>query len=192
MTRCVVVEDDVLLVQRCRTGDQDAMVEFVARFQGAVFSVCYRMLCHRHDAEDVTQDVFLRAFRSLYRWDSIRPLRPWLLAIAVNRCRTFLEKRSKQAIAANGLVQAAAEARPNGSRDLGEELQQGIEKLRDTYRTCFILFYQDQLSCSEIGQAMNVPAGTVKTWLHRARRELAEHLARRGIVPDGQYELHRV
>ncbi len=168
------------------------MVEFVGRFQGAVYSVCLRMLCHRHDAEDVAQDVFLRAFRSLGRWDANRPLRPWLLAIAVNRCRTFLEKRARQAIAATGVVQSAAEARPTGARDLGEELQQGIDKLRDSYRTCFILFYQDQLSCAEIGQVMDVPSGTVKTWLHRARRELAEHLARRGIIPDGQYELHRV
>ena len=66
------------------------------RFQAEVFGLCVRLLHHRHDAEDVTQEVFLRVFRSLHRWDSARPLKTWVMGIAVNRCRTWLSQRSRR------------------------------------------------------------------------------------------------
>jgi RNA polymerase sigma-70 factor, ECF subfamily len=76
--------------------------------------------------------------------------------------------------------------------DLGEELQLALGRLRDEYRTCFVLFHQQELSCAEIGEIMGCPTGTVKTWLHRARGELAEHLQRRGVAPYASCELQRV
>ena len=66
------------------------MAALVDRFQGQVFGLCYRMLGHRQDAEDVTQESFSRALRSLKSWDNQRAFRPWLMAIAGNRCRTWL------------------------------------------------------------------------------------------------------
>src|SRR3712207_226810 len=86
--------DDATLVRRCLRNDTHAVRALVERFQGAVFGLCVRLLRHRHDAEDVTQEVFLRVFRSLRRWDAGRPLRPWVLGIAVNRCRTWLARRT--------------------------------------------------------------------------------------------------
>ena len=155
-----------------------------------VFGVCFRMLYQREDAEDMAQEVLLRVLKSLHRWDPSRPLKPWLLTITANRCRTFLEKRSRQPICGDFAAQAAAEEEhPNASQDLAAELQLALGKLRDEYRMCFILFYQEQKSCAEIGEIVQCPQGTVKTWLHRARRELAEHLQRRGILPDVHYEL---
>jgi RNA polymerase sigma-70 factor (ECF subfamily) len=74
--------------------------------------------------------------------------------------------------------------------DLGEELQIALSELRDEYRTCFVLFYQQNQSCQEIAEIMNCPEGTIKTWLHRARKELAESLKRRGVVTEDGYELH--
>jgi RNA polymerase sigma-70 factor (ECF subfamily) len=76
------------------------MWELVERFRGQVFGLCLRMLGSRHDAEDVTQEVFLRAFRHLRRWDGSREFRPWLLAIAGNRCRTMLANRVRRPAAA--------------------------------------------------------------------------------------------
>ena len=71
------------------------MRELIERFQAEVFGLSVRMLNHRHDAEDVSQEVFLRVFRSLRRWDPARPLRPWITGITVNRCRTWLSQRSR-------------------------------------------------------------------------------------------------
>src|SRR5947209_2426707 len=83
---------DVLLLSRCLRGDTRAIQDLIDRFQADVFGLCFRLLHHRHDAEDVTQEVFLRIFRSLNRWDKKRPLRPWIMGITVNRCRTWLGK----------------------------------------------------------------------------------------------------
>ena len=182
--------DDAALVRRCLAGEDDGLRAFVERYQGLVFGVCYRMLNHREDAEDVSQEVFLRVFRNLDRWDSARPLKPWLLTITTNRCRTFLEKRSRQTPAIDSVAHLAVESSDNDVRDLADELQLALGRLREEYRTCFVLFYQGQASCAEISEVMDCPKGTVKTWLHRARQELAEHLQRRGVVPDVHYQLH--
>jgi RNA polymerase sigma-70 factor (ECF subfamily) len=74
--------------------------------------------------------------------------------------------------------------------DLGEELQIALNGLREEYRTCFVLFHQEEQSCQQIAELLDCPEGTVKTWLHRARKELAETLRRRGVVTERGYELH--
>ena len=77
--------EEAALVRRCLRGEPEAIRSLVDRFQTEVFSLCVRLLSHRQDAEDVTQEVFLRIFRSLKRWDSARPLKPWIIGITVNR-----------------------------------------------------------------------------------------------------------
>lgn len=177
---CEVAE----LVRQCLAGDETAVRRFVEQYQQAVFGVCLRMLQHRHDAEDAAQESLLRAVRNLHRWDPERPILPWLLAIATNRCRTAMEQRHRRP-KTPGLLPEPVAATDGVDRELGEELDRAIRTMRDEYQTTFILFYQQHWSCTQIGESMGVPEGTVKTWLHRARRELAETLQRRGIVPEG-------
>lgn len=177
---CEVAE----LVRQCLAGDELAVRRFVERYQQAVFGVCLRMLHHRHDAEDAAQESLLRAVRNLHRWDPERPILPWLMAIAANRCRTAMEQRSRRP-RTPGLLPEAVAGADGVDRDLAEELERAIRTLRDEYQTTFVLFYQQHWNCAQISESMGVPEGTVKTWLHRARRELAEALQRRGIVPEG-------
>lgn len=184
--------DDAALVQRCLNGEEHAARELVERFQAMVFAVCYRMLGQREDAEDVAQDVFLRAFRSLKGWDPERPLKPWILTIAANRCRTALQQRPRNSLRNPQHLNQIVVENSGESPDLAEELEAVIGELRDDYRLCFVLFYQEDLSCAEIASVMKCPEGTVKTWLHRARRELADRLRRRGVVPHVEYQLHGV
>ncbi|MBX3444619.1 MAG: sigma-70 family RNA polymerase sigma factor [Planctomyces sp.] len=179
------------LVQRCLAGEPDAQRNFVDQFQQRVFALCYRMLGHRQDAEDAAQESLARAVRHLGRWQSDRPLDPWVLAIAANRCRTALEKRSRRPVTAESLPEPACLDSRTGS-ELAEELQRAVDQLRPNYRETFILFYQQELSCEEIGQMLGAPDGTIKTWLHRARKELAELLRQRGITPEQNDELHTV
>lgn len=188
-----MVEDEGELVRRCLSGDGQGLRAFVERFQGAIFGLCYRMLRHRQDAEDVTQDVFVRAFRNLESWDRSRPLKPWLFAIAANRCRTALGNRSRRPVPGEFKGEAEASATDQRSAaELSEELQIALDTLREEYRLCFVLFYEQELSCAEIGQVVGSPQGTVKTWLRRARKELAEYLRRRGIGIEDNHELHRI
>ena len=183
--------DDAVLVRRCLSGDESGRRDLVERFQQTVFGLCFRMLGHRHDAEDASQETFLRAFRSLRGWDAERPLQPWLLTIAANRCRTFIERRTRTPAATEFATSAPVPCEDGSAgRELGEELQQALGRLRDEYRLCFELFYLQEMSCAEIADSMGCPLGTVKTWLHRARRELAEHLQRRGVVPDVHAPMH--
>ncbi len=88
--------DDPALVEALRSGDPQAPRLLVERFQGVVFGLCYRMMNHQQDAEDVAQETFVRALRSMARFDARRPIRPWLLGIAANRCRTALARRSRR------------------------------------------------------------------------------------------------
>ncbi len=168
------------------------MRALVERYQHQVFGLCLRMLTHREDAEDITQEVFVRVFRSLRKWDSTRPFRPWLMAIAANRCRTALTSRSKRPTPSEVAPELAVETRRTTDSEVAEEVQQALEKLREDYRTCFILFYQQEQSIAEIGETMGCPEGTVKTWLHRARAQLAQHLTRRGLGPEVIHELQRI
>jgi RNA polymerase sigma-70 factor, ECF subfamily len=186
------VTDDAALVRLCLEGSQQGARELVERFQPMVFAVCVRMLAQREDAEDVAQDVFLRVFRALRTWDPARPLQPWILAIAANRCRTALRQRPRDASRSSVEIGQIAADGSNDSRELSDELDLAVAALREEYRLCFVLFYQQELSCAEIASVLNRPEGTVKTWLHRARRELAERLRRRGVVNHADYQLHRV
>lgn len=181
------MDDDGALVQRCLAGDASAAQALTERHHALVFGVCWRMLGQREDAEDVAQETFVRVFRHLHQWEQSRPFRPWLLAIAANRCRTRLARRQNQAQLTGDWQEYAVEA--PGRPDLAEELQRGIQQLREDYRLCFVMFYQQQLSIQEITQVLEVPEGTIKTWLYRARKQLAEALLERGVVNSDGYEL---
>lgn len=177
-------DDDGELVRRSLSGEEPAMAELVDRFRGQVFGLCYRMLGHRQDAEDATQESFVRALRSLANWDSRKDLRPWLLGIAGNRCRTLLAARQRVPKPSSE-VEDLPDARSfRIERHLGEELELALARLRDEYRQAFILFHEQELTYAEIAEVLDCPLGTVKTWVHRARGELAEHLRRRGVVEE--------
>lgn len=155
------------------------MLELVDRFRGQVFGLCYRMLGHRQDAEDVAQETFVRVLRSLHRWDSQRDFEPWLLAIAGNRCRTALAARVRRP-AAQPLNEHLSDdsEQVQAARNLAEEVQLLLEGLRSEYRQAFVLFHEHQLSYAEIAEALGCPLGTVKTWVHRARQELIQAIKR--------------
>lgn len=160
------------------------MTELVERFRGQVFGLCYRMLGHRQDAEDVAQESFVRALRSLETWDSRRDFSPWLLAIAGNRCRSMLATRRrlpKPSCEVEDLPDARS-FRTEGH--LAEEVALALGRLRDEYRQAFVLFHEQELTYAEIAEMLDCPIGTVKTWVHRARRELSSHLRRRGVVEE--------
>jgi RNA polymerase sigma-70 factor (ECF subfamily) len=78
------------------------------------------------------------------------------------------------------------------AQHLGEEVQLALATVRHEYRQAFVLFHEHELSYAEIAESMEVPLGTVKTWVHRARKELIEELRRRGVLPESRHELPRV
>lgn len=179
----MVPDTDIELVRRCLSDDPAAMRLLVERFQSDVFGLCVRILRHAQDAEDVVQDVFVRVFRSLRRWDSSRHLKPWILGIAVNRCRTAMAKRAKRPVSVDYLHETAGTEPLDDGRELAGEIRTAVDELRTDYREVFVMFHEAGQSYEEISAAIDRPVGTIKTWLHRARSEVLARLKRRGLIP---------
>jgi RNA polymerase sigma factor (sigma-70 family) len=171
-------------VRRCLQGDSIAPRELVMRFESEVFGLCVRLLRNRHDAEDIAQDVFLRVFRSLGKWDQTRALRPWILTITVNRCRTALTKRTRRHELTEFIGEIPDSAPPPADRELTEAIAACVAELRDEYREVFILFHETGRNYEEIAEIIGRPVGTIKTWLHRARKMVLEGLRERNLMLD--------
>jgi RNA polymerase sigma-70 factor, ECF subfamily len=180
-----MIEDLPVVVGRCLAGHQPSFMQLIDRFRGQVYGLCYRMLGQREDAEDATQETFLRVARNLHRWDSGRAFEPWLLTIAGNRCRTKLAKRMRQPTPL--VLDYPVEDRRNGHAKpslLAEELEVVLTGIRPEYRIAFQLFHSHELGYAEIAERLNVPLGTVKTWVHRARRDIISRLRTRGALGE--------
>jgi RNA polymerase sigma factor (sigma-70 family) len=176
-------QDDAELVRRCLVGNHQAMRQLIERFEGDCFGLCYRILNHRQDAEDVVQETFIRAFRSLKSWDSTRPLKPWILSIAFNRCRTWIVKRGKRPELVDYLHETASKEPQDDAKELISEIRLALRDMRPEFCSVFTMFHEQGIAYEEIAEAMGRPVGTIKTWLHRARTEVLTALKARGMVP---------
>lgn len=184
------MNDEAALVSRCLRHEPDAMRELVQRFQNDVFAVAFRTLGHRQDAEDVCQEVFLRVFRSLRRWDPTRPLKPWILRIAVNCCRSNFRKRSRRPASHESLDNIAVTPPRDDSAELAMEISRAVDLLRFDHRLVFNLYHAEGMPYDQIAAIVGRPIGTVKTWLHRARLEVFRRLIERGMLGDGTLPSH--
>ncbi len=171
--------------------DTTAIAQLLARHYSLIFNRCLRVLGHREDAEDVTQDTFSRAFKYIHRWDPRRPLEPWLMTIAGNRCRTHLSKRRDLVSLSDSknldeAECASTQAEFEGAHSLREEVQLAITHLPTNHRRAFELFHSEGLDYSQIARQLDCPMGTVKTWVHRARLSLMAELRQRDVVGSQQ------
>jgi RNA polymerase sigma-70 factor (ECF subfamily) len=172
------------LVDECLAGDQLALQKLVDRFRSQVFGLCFRMLGQKEDAEDATQETMLRVVRNLHRWDNQRAFEPWLLTIAGNRCRTRLARRSSRPphFSLEHPVAEESDSRNAEMSWLKEEIRLAVAQLRPVYQQAFNLFHEQGMGYVKIAETMSIPLGTVKTWVHRARREVVEKLRKREIL----------
>ena len=178
-----MVEELPVLVTRCLAGDQFSFSRLIERFRGQVYGLCYRMLGQREDAEDATQETFVRVAKNLHRWDPTRSFEPWLLTIAGNRCRTKLSKRKRRPLHFSLEAPVADDSHlVRQGQQLAEEIHLALAGIRKEYREAFQLFHFSELGYNEIAQRLDVPLGTVKTWVHRARKDVVSKLQQRGVV----------
>lgn len=174
--------EEAVLIEAAKSGDQEAFRHIVERYQGAVYNLAYRMLGNPDDAEDAAQEIFVRVYRQLARYDSSRKFSTWVLAIATNYCIDQLRRRRVQFVPLEQIVPWARtrEAGPERlalDREVTDELQDLLKRLPEKYRAVLILRYWEDLSCAEIGATLSLPEGTVKTQLHRARKAVERLMA---------------
>jgi len=185
-------EGDTAQIDLCRRGDQAAFREVVLAHQDRLFNVCLRMIGNRTEAEDLVQEAFVKAFTSLAGFDGRASFYTWLYRIAVNLC---LSRRRSTRHLACSLDEPHEEARRSGSaaaslsaRNEASPLRQAaqreehrlilaaLEELDDEHRTVVVLRDIESLDYGEIAEILEIPAGTVKSRLHRARMALRERL----------------
>jgi RNA polymerase sigma-70 factor (ECF subfamily) len=181
--------DDRTLAQRAQRGDQGAFATLVTRHQRYVYNLAYRLLRDAQEAEDLTQEAFLRAWRGLGGYRGAQDpagaqFTTWLYRIVTNLCYNRLPglRRQLQEGDAEALERVAApEAHtPRARLEAGERqahVQAAIEALPEKYRLVVTLYYLQEQSYQEIAAVLGLPMGTVKTHLYRARARLKDLLA---------------
>ena len=189
------MEPDAQLVQQCLRGEGPAWEELVRRHTRRVYGLCYRFTGNSAEAEDLTQEVFLRIYRTLqsYRaafggfptWltsvtrnllvDNYRRTRRDRMTDSIEDAMPKLEEKHSAARTPDRLVQAA---------ELSEQLQHGLARLSPELREAVILRDLQQLEYNEIQTVLQVPSGTVKSRINRGRIELARILSEMGVTPD--------
>jgi len=176
-------------VQRCADGDEAACAELVSEHQRMVFQLAMNLLGERDEALDLSQEVFLRVFRTIHRFRGQSSLRTWIYRIAVNQARNrhrFWRRRHRadqvsldQHIEAHGDFVSAGESTPDrvlAQKELAERLQHALDHLPFDQRTAIVLREIDGLSYEEIAYSLGVAVGTVKSRLTRARKSLRQEL----------------
>jgi RNA polymerase sigma-70 factor (ECF subfamily) len=173
------------LVQRCGSGDEEACAELVAEHQRMVVQLAINLLGDRDEALDLSQEVFLRVFRTIQRFRGQSSLRTWIYRIAVNQARNrhrFWRRRHRgDQISLDAHVAAHGDHLPGGQagpdrvleqKELAARLQGALEHLPFDQRTAILLREIDGLSYDEIAYSLGVAVGTVKSRLMRARKAL--------------------
>ena len=166
------------LIQRARRGDAEAFGELVIRYQTSVFNICYRILHERAEAEDMTQETFLRARERLHLFDEERAFAPWLRRVAANVCLNHLELQKRNA-PLDEERDADESTRPEGQvevRERNEQIRNALASLPAHYRVVIELRHYQELSYDEIAAELHIPLSDVKSHLFRARKLLAEKL----------------
>jgi RNA polymerase sigma-70 factor (ECF subfamily) len=171
-----VTEPD--LIDRSRRGDPDAWEALTRLHQEPVFRLAYLLLGDPDDAQDVTQEAFVRAYYALPRFDAARPVRPWLLRIVSNLARNRRRSLGRYFAHLNRLARTADDRAAALERDDSQAVWQAVQRLKPDFQQALYLRFFLDLSEAEMAAALEVPPGTVKSRTHRALAALREVIAR--------------
>lgn len=182
-------ENDSALVSRAQGDDMGAFEELVRRYRNDVYGLAFHFIGQREDAWDLSQEVFIKAFRALKRFRGEAGFKTWLLRITVNRCKDHYKKRRLQTtpleIGVPGEpVDRAVASSPDKAleaRELGEAIQTALDGLPEKQRTAFVLREFEDMSYEEMAKAIGCSLGTVMSRLHHARKKLQQALSAMGV-----------
>ncbi len=184
---------DADVVRLAQEGREIAFRELVRRYERPVFSLVYRMVRDRETAEDLAQDAFIKVLNHIDRYSPEFKFSSWVFKIANNVAIDHLRRRRLDTVSMDGSPHASSAAEVEAStfdvasdqesaldemeaRELGDAIESAIGLLRPEYRACIMLRHVEGRSYEEIASTLDLPLGTVKTYIHRARHELRRAL----------------
>lgn len=187
-----LTDQEVVLL--ARGGQERAYRELVRRYERPIFSLLYRMVRDRELAEDLSQETFVKALNAIATYRPEYKFSSWIFKIANNAAIDHLRRREVNTLSLDGAPNATSQEDIEAtalqvgdktetplaeleSRELGSAIERAIGQLRPEYRSCILLRHVEGLAYEEIAQMLDLPLGTVKTYIHRARHELRGMLA---------------
>jgi RNA polymerase sigma-70 factor (ECF subfamily) len=195
VTRCDPDQDRAVVEAVCavRAGNVEAYTTIIERFQGPILTVSTAIMRDRQAAEELAQDVFVRAFERLDTFDARRPMKPWLTKIAYRLAQEGWRAQARERVRRQTVAATLRhERRDKGPLDslLADEqsrmLWQAVAGLPMGERTAVVLYYREGLTVNEVAEAMGVSMGTVKTHLFRARSHIHADLQSHGFEKGGE------
>jgi RNA polymerase sigma-70 factor (ECF subfamily) len=172
----------VQVLARAISGDISAFEQIVIRYERRVLNLAWRLLGNGEDAQDASQEVFMRAFRFLHKFDSTRPFEPWLIRLTVNVCRDIGRKRTVTVL----LDADAVQARSDPHMELSSEeqkalLQKALQELPEKERAAVVLRDIEGFSTAEVAQILGSSEATVRSQISTARLKIRKALKRRRL-----------
>lgn len=171
-------EADGVLIERVKKGDTEAYNPLVERYKLPLYTVMYRMVRHRDDAEDLVEEAFIKGFRAIKTFETGRPFFAWLCKIAVNNAINFLKKERRGKMQPIEQVEHTLTAQQGDpiemteQKILHERIAAAMAQLNDDDRTILSLRIDEEFSYDEIASILKIPRGTVMSRLARARQRL--------------------
>lgn len=192
-------QSDAELASQALSGSQSAYRDLVTRHAASAVNLLTRMVQDRALAEDLAQDAFIRAFQRLSTYDPTRKFSSWFLQVVHNVAIDHLRRKRLRTVSLDRLIE---DGHPGFSDDpsrsspavqadraaLASALEQALARIRPEYRSALVLHYHEGAGHAEMAVILGVPVGTVKTYLHRGRKELAALLSAQGWGPPGPRE----
>lgn len=182
-------KSDQDVVALAKEGEEEAYRELIRRYERPVFSLIFRMVRNRELAEDLSQETFVKVLNAIQSYRPEFKFSSWVFKIANNAAIDHIRKRELDTLSLEGsphadtpeLIEATAlqisersesQLEEVENRELGGTIERAIERLRPEYRACILLRHVEGRTYEEIAEVLNLPLGTVKTYIHRARNEL--------------------
>ena len=181
------IENDDVLIERVKKGDCDAFNPLVERYKLPLYRLMYRMVYNRADAEDLVEEAFIKAYRSISKFETGRSFYAWISRIAVNNAINYLKKEKRgRTVPIEKFEHRLTDEKGNPvkmtrQKLLKERITAAMAKLPEDFRTILLLRVEENFSYEEIGKILKIPKGTVMSRLARARQKLKEIFKEMGV-----------
>jgi RNA polymerase sigma factor (sigma-70 family) len=170
---------DYELVKKCLEGNQDSFAELVSRYKKLIYSVVFNLIPDKQDVNDISQEVFIRIYKSLHSYNPEYKFSTWSVKIATNLCIDALRKKKNNSVSMEEVEELSSSGTPEEqylNKERSEKIRQAVEQLPEKYRIPIVLFHQNGMSYEEIMKILDEPMSIVKNRLYRARLMLREKL----------------